>query len=595
MDPMTPEITTLLVLLAIALVLFSLEWVSVDVTALGLLLALVLTGLVPAEGAFAGFGSDTVMTILGLLVLTAALLRTGVVEMVGRAILRRAGDDGTRLLILIMVPAAALSAFINNTAATAFFLPVVVGLASRARMSPSRLLMPLAFATILASSVTLVATSTNLVVSGLLTQYRMPPIGVFELTPVGLPIAIAGIAYMLVVGRRLIPERVAGRSLTEDFGLGAYLSEAIVLADSPLVGRTLAESGLGQRLDLQVVGLVRDKNRYQTPRADTRLQPGDVLLVEGARDEILKIKDTTGIEIKADVKLSDPDLALGDVALVEALVVPRSRLIGRTLKGIGFRERYGLQVLAINRYGSTIRRKISQLRLQMGDALLLQGPRDRIAALANADAVRVLGAVGDDRPNVGRAPMAVFAFAAALVAGAAGVVALPAAVLAAAVVVFATRCITPEEAYREVDWKVLILIGSMLALGTAMEQTGTARYLAGLVVEAAGDASPLWLLSGFFVLTVVLTQPMSNQAAAVVVLPVAIQTALQLDLNPRTFAVAVAVAASCSYLTPLEPACLMVYGPGRYRFVDFLRVGGPLTLLVYAIAILLVPLMWPFR
>ncbi len=590
---MTWPMILLLIVLGAALALFSVEWVPTDVVALGTVLALILTGLVPAERAFAGFGSETVIVILGLFILTAALHRTGVVDMAGRAILRRAGTNPQRLPVLIMLAAAGLSAFISNTATTAFFLPVTVGLAARARVSPSRLLLPLAFATILTSSVTLVSTSTNILVSGLMAQHNLPPMGMFELAPVGIPIAVVGLAYMVVIGRRLIPERGTPPALTDAFGLRPYLTEILIRSDSSLIGRTLAETGLGRDLDLTILQVVREKSRYLAPRASMRLQPGDVLLVEGERAEILKIKDTAGIDIKADVKLAVPEGETGEIGLVEAILLPGSPLLGRTLKGVRFRERYGLQVLGINRHGETIRRKISEVPLRMGDLLLVQGPRTSLAALLDDRTIRVLGAVDEPRPNFVRARTAVAIFAGALAAASVHLLPLSVAVMLGVVVAFLTRCVTPEEAYRGVEWRVLILVGSMLAVGGAMEQTGTARFLAGWIGEHFGRMGPLALLAAFFALTVLLTQPMSNQAAAAVVLPVAISTALHLGWNPRAFAMMIAVAASTSYLTPLEPACMMVYGLGHYRFADFPRVGAFLTILIFGIALLLVPRVWP--
>lgn len=583
----------LLLILLVALVFFAFEWVSADVVALGVLLGLIFAGLLPVEQAFAGFGSDTVMMILGLLILTAALVRTGVVEMAGNAILRRTGDHPMRLMVVIALSAAALGAFISNTASTAFFLPIVIGLANRTRVSASKLLMPLAFASILSSSVTLVSTSTNIVVSGLITRYDLPPIGMFELAPVGVPIAIVGLVYVLTLGRRMIPERSPADELTEEFGLRPYLSELVILPDSPMIGKTLAETGLGRDLDLTVLRVARAKASYLVPRGNLRLEEGDTLLVEGQKEQILKVKSTGGVDIKADARLSDPDLEEKDTRLVEAILMPRSPLIGRTLKRLQFRERYGLQVLAINRHGGTIRNKISQVVLRMGDVLLVQGHRANIAAMEGNRLFSVLGAVDEPSPHRRRAPLAIAIFVIALTAATFNLVSFPVAVLVGAVLAFLTRCITPEEAYREIEWKALILIGSMLAVGTAMEHTGTARFLSAQIVRFASQANPIWLLTAFFALTVLLTQPMSNQAAAVVILPVAIQTALQLGLNPRTFAMMIAVAASTSYLTPLEPSCLMVYGPGRYRFIDFLRVGSLLTAVIYLIAILLVPRVWP--
>jgi len=595
---MTLEIALLLFLIGMAVVFFFFEWVQADVVALGLLLILVFTGLLPSDQAFAGFGSDAFIMILGLFILTAALIQTGVMEMTGRFILRYTGNEPLRLLTIITVSSATLGAFISNTASTAFFVPIVLGLAQKIRMSASKLLMPLAFSSILTSSVTLISTSTNIVVSGVMTQYGLPPMGMFELAPVGVPIAIVGIIYLLTIGRRLLPDRSHPDDLIGDFGERLYLTEVLILPDSSLIGKTLAEAKLGRDRDLKVLRLVRGDDRYLVPRASRQIKAGDVLLVEGQRDEILKVSDNADIEIKGDMKLTDPQLLAEEMRLMEVILLPRSPLIGQTLGNYRFRERYGLQVLALYRQGETIRRKISQVPLKVGDVLLIQGHHTNIAnvtALEENNTFHILGAVNEDRPMVKRAPIAIGAFVLALGAATFNLVSLPIAVLSGVLLVFLTGCITPQRAYQEVEWRALILIGCMLGVGGALQHTGAAEYLAAQLVALLGNMHPLWLLSAFFGLSVLLTQPMSNQAAAIVIVPVAIQTALQLDLNPRTFAMMIAVAASTSYLTPLEPSCLLVYGPGGYQFKDFLKVGSLLTVFIYMIAIVLVPLVWPLR
>jgi di/tricarboxylate transporter len=590
---MTLPILLLLVILAIALVLFWLEWVSPDVTALGVLLALILFGLVPPQQAFAGFGSDTVILLLGLLIMTAALMRIGVVEVVSRKLLEFTSTHPGSLLPATMLAVAMLSAVINNTAAAAFFLPVILGLSQRSKRSASRLLMPMAFAAILASSVTLVSTSTNVVVSGLIAQAGLPPIGMFELTPIGIPVMVAGLLYMQFIGRRLIPDRPATETLTDTFSLRPYLAELRIAPGSPLAGNTLQQSGLGQNYDLTVMAILREGQRRLELSADTILQAGDKLLTQGSSEAILKVKDFTGIDIQADAKFSDVDLQSDGLGLAEVVLLPGSPFIGRTPKGLQMRERYQIQVLAINRRTGMIRSKIAETRLELGDVLLVQGEQKQIAALQADQAFDVLGVRAAEPFNRGQAWTVIGIFAGALLLGSLNLVPLPAAMLLGALLVFLTGCITPDDAYRQVDWKILILIGSMLGLGVAMQSTGAAEFLAKGLIELVGAWNPLWLLTGFFVLTVLLTQPMSNQAAAAVVIPVALQTAAQLGLNPRTFAVMIAVAASTSYLTPLEPACLMVYGPGRYRFMDFVKVGGLLTGVIYLLAIILTPLLWP--
>lgn len=592
---MTLEIGLLLAIIIGSLICLSFDWFPADVVGLGVVLALILTGLLPTEKAFAGFGNETVIMIFCLLIMTVSLAKAGVVEWVGRMLVRFTGDRPHMGLIAIMTGVAFLSSFISNTASTAFFVPIVIGMAARAKISPSKLLLPVAFSSILASSVTLISTSTNLIISGLMVTSGLEPMKMFELTPVGLPILVIGLIYMLLVGNRLIPSRESSDELIESFGVRPYLTEILILPDSPLVGKTLEQSGLGSTLDLTVLKVVRNKTEYFVPRSNTTLQANDVLLVEGAAEEVLKIKDISGIEIKADVKLSDPNLQDEDTTLVEALVLPRSPLIDRTLKRARFRDRYGMQVLAMNRHGQNVLRKISQIPLRTGDVLLLQGNKKRIAALQEDPGFRILGAIEETRFDRRKAIISVSIFVGALLAGTFGIVPFPVAVLMGAFCIFLTRCVTPEDAYRQLEWKVVILIACMLSLGAAMEKTGADLYLANLLVSQVATIGPLGLLSGFFFLTVGLTQPMSNQAAAAVILPVAVETANQLGLNPRTFVMMVAVAASCSYLTPLEPSCLLVYGPGRYRFTDFLRVGAGLTVLIFLVAIVLVPRVWPLK
>lgn len=585
------EVGLLLAIILLAIVLFSLEQFRPDIIGLGILLTLNLTGLLPANQTFDGFGSDTVVMIFGLLVLTAAMRRTGVIEYAGRRLLRAVGDQPKKMLPMIMGIVAVLSGFISNTATTALFLPIILELSRRTKTPRSRLLMPVAFAAILASSITLVASSTNVLVSGLMTDYGLAPIGIVELAQVGIPIVIAGLAYMLLIGNRLIPVREE-ESDEEPFGIHPYLAEAMILPDSDLIGKTLSEAALGRDLDLTIVRIVRNKNRYLVPKPDLELQEGDELLVKGDRTDILKIKDTGGLAFKAEVKLSDPRLQDDNTQLAEVVLLPRSPLTGRTLKTLQFRQRYGLQVLGINRRGKEMFSKLSRIRLRSGDQLLVQGPRSNIGAL-NPEIFHIIGTVHHTQLNRKRAPISVAAFVLALLAAAFNLVSLPVAVTLGTLVVFLTRCITPDEAYQQVEWQALIVIGCMLALGAAMQTTGTASYLSGQVINLVDASSPTMLLTLFFAVTMLLTQPMSNQAAAVLVLPIAIETATRLGLNPRTFAIMIAVSASCSFITPLEPACLIVYGPGHYKFLDFTKVGSLLTVIVYGISIVLIPIFWP--
>ena len=590
---MTIEVGLVLGIIGITMVLFSIEKIAPDVIALGVIVILVLSGLLPLERALAGIGSEAFMLILGLLVMTAGLEKTGVVDMAGDLIIRKVGHDANRFLLIIMLAAAGLSALMSNTGATAFFLPIVIGMARNMKVSRSKVLMPLAFASILASSVTLIATTTNIVVSGLMEDEGMLPLRMFELTPVGLVILILGIVYLLTVGKKLIPDRPYEEPFSTEASVRNYLTELVVPEGSNLRGMTLAQAALGRDLDLTVLRISKDKRSFLVPTANTTLGTGDVLIVEGNRDELLDIQEKTGLELKPRNDIANQDVQSEEISLFEVILLPRSPLIGRTLKQLDFRSHYGLQVLGINRSGRTIRRKLSEVRLSVGDQLLLHGNRVSAVALDQSSAFRLLHVIRSEEHDLKRAIISGAVFLGVLGLAAMNLISVVIAAIVGMLLVFILGCITPEEAYQMVNWRALILIGGMLALGIAIQDTGTASYLSKWIITFTHGMDPKWLLGGFFVLSMLLSQPMSNQAAAVVVVPIAIQTALQLGLNPRSFAVMITLGASCSFLTPLEPSCMMVYGPGNYRFIDFLKVGMPLTVIIFFTALIMVPIIWP--
>ena len=596
---LTAPIVTVLALIVIAVVLFATERIPIDIVTILLVLGLVLTGTLTAGEAFAGFGNDIVITIAGLFILTSGLVTTGVVDIVGRRLQRIAGGSEFRLAALIMVVAAMSASVMKNTTTTAMFVPVVLGIAARARVQPSKLLMPLAFGAILGGTCTLIGTSTNLAVSGAMSSMevngqRLAPFSMFELTPVGIAIVGVGMLYMLLVGLRLLPARGHADSLTEQYHIREYMSEVKVLPDSPLAGKTLADANLSDTLDLTVVGIMRGVQGRIAPRAGEEIRADDVLLVQGRKEDILRVKSEAGIEIKADFKLSDRDLEPGNLELFEVMVLRRSDLNGRTLKGLNFRDRYDLTVLAINRHGVALLSKMSTVSLRFGDVLLVQGRQEKVEQLATEGNLLLLEDVSEIRGRAEKRKWAVIAFLTFLFLSITHLVPLSVAVLVGSLILLATRAVRTQEMYGFIEWRLIVLIAGMISFGTAMVKTGADAYLASIIEHYAGGYGALAVLAGFFVLTVGLTQPMSNQAAALVVLPIAVKTAIALGLNPRTFAVAVTYAASCSFLTPLEPACVLIYTPGRYRFFDFVKVGSILTVAVFIVVMALVPVFWPF-
>jgi di/tricarboxylate transporter len=593
---MTPGIATVLILLFVALVLFATERIPIDIVTILLVIGLVVTDTLSVEDAVAGFGNDIVITISGLFILTGGLVKTGVIDIIGRRLHRIAGGNEFRLTALVMFVAAACAAVMKNTTTTAMFVPVVLGIAERARVPPSKLMMPLAFGAILGGTCTLIGTSTNLAVSGALPRYGIQPFSMFELTPVGVAIVCVGMLYMLLVGLRLLPRRGGGSdSLTEQYHIREYMSEVLVLPSSPLVGKTLAAANVSHELDLTVVGILRGRQGRIAPGAQEKIEAEDLLLVQGRVEDILRVKSEAGIEIKADFKLSDSVLETQDVELFEAMVLRGSDFVGRTLKGLKFRQRYGLTVLAINRHGVALLSKISTVSLRFGDVLLVQGKRERVEQLTLDGQLLLLEDVSERRGRAAQRRWALAAFAVFLFLSITHLLPLSIAVLLGVLILLASRAVRTQEMYDLVEWRLIVLIAGMISFGTAMEKTGADKYLADLIVKGTGAYGPLAVLAGFFAMTVAITQPMSNQAAALVMLPIAVKTAIALGLNPRTFAVTVTYAASCSFLTPLEPACVLIFTPGRYRFFDFVKVGSVLTLAVFAIVMLLVPVFWPLR
>ncbi len=585
-------------LLILAIVLFATEKLPVDIVGIVLVIALILTQVLTVQEGVAGFGNDVIITIGGLFILVGGLIKTGLVDLIGRKLYRVAGDNEFVLTALIMLVAAASASVLKNTTTTAMFLPVIIGLAAKAKVSPSKLLMPLAFGAILGGSCTLIGTSTNLAVSGTIVRYGFEPLSMFELTPVGVLIFLAGVLYMLLIGRRMLPKGGSESSLVDQYSIREYISEVVVLHDSPMVGKTIAETNFGTELELNILAIIRGDRRIISPGARERLEKRDVLLVEGSISNILRIKEEIGLEIKPEILLSDNELEGGEVQLFEVLVMRDARMAGQTLSTLRFRQRYELTVLAINRHGEKFINKLSDVPLKFGDVLLVQGSKRAIEPLVSDGEMILLEDVTSTGARLDKRPWAIAAFllfiGLSLSKLATGFdIPLAVCVLLGVLVLLASRTVRYNEMYSLIDLRLLVMIACMMSFGAAMEKTGTDVFLAGMIETHFGEYGPMAVLAGFFILTVVLTQPMSNQAAALVVLPVAVKTAAALGLNPRTFIIAITYAASFSFITPLEPACVLVYTPGGYRFMDFVRIGTILTVIVFVVSMALVPIFWP--
>jgi di/tricarboxylate transporter len=589
---MTLPIFLVLALLLAVVVVFATEWLSVDVATLVLLCALVLLGILDVEQAFSGFASEIVVILASIFVLSSGLMKAGVMDFLGERIHRHAGGSLAKVLLSFMPVTTFLSAFMNNTTTTAVLMPAVLGVARKSRLSPGKLLIPLAYASMLGGTCTLIGTSTNVAASGFFESAGLAPLTMFELLPVGAVVALGGILYMAFVGHRLLPHS-GEESYTEEYSMRQYLSEVVVTPGSPLAGQAIRDAGLAE-MGLQVRAILRGGSRIY-PEPYVQLEERDLLIVQTTREGLLQVKERVGLVIKPDLTLSDEDLANETIKIVEAILMPQSSIVGRSVKELDFRRRFGVTVIAVYRRGHPLTTRLGGLPLRVGDVLLLQGRAERFRALADNQDLWILEETVHQPARRRKGVWVIGALLAAIAASAFQVIPLAIAFLLAALVVLATRLLTIEEAYKIIDWRLLILIAGMTAFGIAMQETGAAAYLAAFVVKWLAPIGTMAVMAAFVVLTMLLTQPMSNAAAALVVLPVALSTAQTLGVEPRTFGILVTLAASLSFITPFEPSCLIVYGPGKYRFRDFVVGGIPLTLLVIAVILLLVPVVWPLR
>ncbi len=586
------DIAIVLGLLAAAVVLFSKEIFPVDITTLLLLMALILCHILTPEEAFSGFSSDIIIILASIFVVSGAIQRSGAIDAAAAKLLRFSKKSSNRLLFLVMSVAGSLAAFLNDTVITSLLVPPVMTLAKRANISPSKLLLPLAYAAILGGTCTLIGTSTNIAVNGFLKNAGLRPIQLFEMTPIGLAMIAAGILYMMLIGKRLLPNYPA-ESPPPEYTLREYLSEIIVTEDSHMIGQLIRESDL-VKLKFQILAIIRNGEKL-SPDDSVFIHAQDILIIRGKLDELIRVKETAGIDIKQETELTDLELEGENIKIAEVLINPRSHLIGATLRDLDFRQRFGVIVLAIFRHGLSPRDKLENVRLRMGDILLLQGNREQIAALRQQPEMSILEEVTPALYRRQKGLLAAGFFLGAIVIAAFGWLPLSVCFLSAAVLTILTRCIRIEEAYDFIDWRLLVLIGGMTAFGVAMEKTSAADWLARGIVHTLEPLGPQAILTGFFLITILLTQPMSNAAAALVVLPIALNTAQELQVNERTFAMAIMLGASISFITPLEPACILVYGPGKYRFSDFVKNGLGLTLILAVIVFFLVPAFWPLH
>ena len=782
---MTFEIALVLGILAIALILFISEVIRMDLVALLVLTALAVTGLVDSDQAFAGFSNSAVITVWAMFILSEGLTRTGIADIIGRQVMRLAGRREFAMIVVIMITGAVLSAFMNNIGVAALMLPVVVDVARRTRIPASRLLMPLAYSTLLGGLMTLIGTPPNLLISESMTQNGYAPFALFDFTPLGGAVMISGVLFVALVGRFLLPKKraertkhVSQRSLRSRYKLHDRTFLVRVPTKSVLVGKTLAESRIGSSTGLIILALVRDGHSDTLPSRQTILRSGDGILVQGrvdqfrelrrwsdlviereapvlksmvaakvayaevtivdgsplvselvrhaafrtrfnvavvgllrkdtyrltnlaymplrqgervlvqgerdAIEQLEKFSDFTDVELFSPERLAehyhadermfvvrlpkesdlsgatlrksrladvfdfrvlavfrdgsltvmprgDEVLTGGDLLLIEgqpgdldvlrglqeleidtkvvanlgaldserltlldATLDPRSRLAGKTVGELNFRERYGIELAGIWREGATVGGDLADERLQIGDALLLLGPHDRLQMLSSDSDFLVLTPLGQEPPDTRRAPLAAVIMLSVVVSVMLGMAPIAIAAVVGCTIMVLTGCLNMEQAYRAIDWRAIFLIAGMLPLGAAMQDTGAAMYLADQVMTLLGDAGPWPVIMGLYILTAMATMIIPTAALVVLMSPIVLSAMADMGLRPETAMMAVAMAASASFTSPIShPANILVMGPGGYRFIDYLKVGVPLTIVVFITVMVLLPIIWP--
>lgn len=592
---MSPDILIIFGLLVAAIFLFSYEKIPFDITALILLSILLITGILTPEEGLSGFSNTATITIAAMFILSEGIRKTGALNDVSD-FFARLGKKSPKLgIIFIMAVIGIISGFINNTAAVAIFIPVMITLSRDIEVGASKLLMPLSFASMFGGVCTLIGTSTNILVSSIAQEEGLQAFSMFEFAPMGIIFFIAGFIYMFTVGSKLIPDRREKGELTQDYQMQEYLTDVIIEPDSEWVGQPMNEAPILKDLDLDLLRVFKSSGGSDYKQTTTRLEGGDVLRIRGSVNEIDKLIGREDVSLKPSKHWYDVDLQQGSDALVEAILAPNSSLAQKTIGEIDFLERFGAVVLAIRHHGELEQEDLSNIKLEGGDSLLLSISRDRIREVQDDASFVIASEAGVERYRSNKMPIAIGILG--MVVGLAAFGFLPIVVTAVMGVILMnlTGCLSTEEAYKAVNWKVIVLLGGIIPFGIAMQKTGAAELLSQTLIGFLGGMGPTAIVSGFFFLSMMLTNLISNQATAVLLAPIAIDTASSIGMSVEPLLMAVTFAASLSFMTPVGyQTNTMVYGAGQYKFTDFTKVGTPLNIIFWILGTIFIPIFWPF-
>lgn len=593
---MTPEIFFVFSLIVLAMVLFATEVVSFDIVAMSITALLLLAGILsPAEG-LSGFSHPATVTIGAMFIISEGVRKTGVLDAISGYLTGLTRFGFYPALFILMGVLAFISAIINNTAAVVIFIPVIMKIAKDMGVSPSKMLMPISFASMFGGVCTLIGTSTNILVSSIVQERGLEPIGMFEMTQLGFIILCAGFLYIFTAGIRIIPARREVEELSESFKVKQFLAEIVVEKDFEYIGKTIKEMLSEEDDDIEVVSLFRKGRVPESFRAITKIREGDVLRLRGNADQLARFAEKKKVKVRTDKKWRDVDLEEGNFALVEAVIAPESSLASKKIKDIHFFLRYGAIVIGIRSNEKIQHKNLGEIRLSGGDTLLFSMSYDQVENLKREPSFVVVNDVLVRRYRKEKMPLVLAIVPAVVLSAAAGLVPIVVSALSGAVLMVLTGCIRSDDIPRAINWRVLFLLAGIIPLGIAMDKTGAAEMISNFILHFLGDLGPQVVLSAFFLVTVLLTEMISNQATATLLTPVVIKVAETLNVSARPMIFAVTFAASLSFMTPMGyQTNTLVYGPGHYKFTDYTKAGAPLNIIFWLLCSYLIPIFWPFH
>lgn len=577
---------------------FVTEAFSADLVAMGAFVCLILVGILGESEIATVFGTGAPLVIACMFILSAALERTGVIELLGHWFEKAAGESEIRMVVVLMILVAGLSGFVNNTPVVVVFLPIVLSLCRKRNYKASRFLIPLSYAAIAGGTMTIIGTSTNILAAGIAHELvpQMPPIRMFEISKLGIVFIVIVILYMALIGKHFLPDRTTLSTLFEAEEGREFLTQAHISSQSPLVGRGFTETPLAKMRNIRVIEVLRRGRAVKTKLSELAFEEGDQLLFKSRVEGVIDVNQTQGIELGTQAELGLSSVLTESAVLMEGILGPNSQLIGKSLKELNFRQRFGVLILAVHRKGENLRERFEDVKLAFGDTLLVEGPVDKMNALFSERDFINLSRPKHRGFRRTKAPFAIGALLLFLALGSLSPLPVAGVALAAVMLVLFAGCLDTSDAYRSVEWKVVFMIFGMLGLGLGLQKTEVISLLAKVMVTQLQAIGPYGVLAVVYLMAAVLTEIISNNAVAALLTPVAIGIAAALGLDPRPFVIAVMFGSSASFSTPIGyQTNTYVYGAGGYRFGDFARVGIPLTLLLWLTATLLIPQFWPFH